>query len=211
MLDIYRNHGDEIFSGSWPGRALLMPKYSRAGFDRVLKREFGDLRMRDLKTPTCITAYEVVSGQTRVFKTAHAPDLYWGHDQLVWKVAAATSAAPTYFGPVQFTEEDAHVDGGVWANNPSMIAITEAVRRFDRDLEEIRLLSVGTVSPRARIKSFGAARRMGWPRGQSQRSHSSKEAPRLATTSKRCISWARLITCASVTDPRLPRRSSSTT
>jgi uncharacterized protein len=123
--------------------------------------------MRDLDVPTCVSAYEAVSGQTRVFKTQHAADLYWGGDQLVWKVAAATSAAPTYFAPVQFREEDAHVDGGVWANNPSMIAVTEAVRRFSRQLSEIRLLSIGTVSPRPKVKSFAAARRMGLPRWAS--------------------------------------------
>jgi patatin-like phospholipase/acyl hydrolase len=164
MLDLYRNHGREIFSGSWPGRKLLMPKYSRKGLDRLLRHEFGDLRMRDLNVATCVSAYEAVSGQTRVFKTAHADDLYWGGDQLVWKVAAATSAAPTYFAPVQFTEEDAHVDGGVWANNPSMVAITEAVRRFSHQLGEIRLLSVGTAAPRATVKSYRTARWMGLPR-----------------------------------------------
>jgi uncharacterized protein len=161
MLNLYRNHGREIFSGSWPGRKWLMPKYSRRGLDRLLKDEFGELLVRELKVPVCISAYEAVSGQTRVFKTAHADDLYWGHEQPVWKVAAATSAAPTYFEPVRFNEEDAHVDGGVWANNPSMVAITEAVRRFNRDLDDLRLLSVGTVAPRATIKSYRSARRMG--------------------------------------------------
>jgi uncharacterized protein len=164
MLDLYRDNGKAIFSRSWPGRNLLMPKYSRRGLDRLLQDEFGELLMRELGTPTCVSAYEAVSGQPRVFKTAHADDLYWGHDQVVWKVAAATSAAPSYFAPVQFMEEDAHVDGGVWANNPSMIAITEAVRRFKRSLTDIRLLSVGAVSPRPKIKSFSASRRMGWPR-----------------------------------------------
>ncbi len=164
MLDLYRDNGGEIFSGGWPGRQLILPKYRRAGFDQLLQREFGEMKMRELGTPVCVSAYELVTGQPRVFKTAHSPDLYWGHEQAVWKVAAATSAAPTYFAPVQFTEEDAHVDGGVWANNPSMIAITEAVRRFDRDLGDIRLLSVGTNAPRATVKSFGAARRMGLPR-----------------------------------------------
>jgi predicted acylesterase/phospholipase RssA len=90
--------------------------------------------------------------------------LYWGHEQPVWKVAAATAAAPTYFAPVQFLDEDAHVDGGVWANNPSMIAITEAVRRFGRSLDDIRLLSVGTNAPRPTVRSYRAAARMGWPR-----------------------------------------------
>ena len=164
MLDLYRSHGREIFSGHWPGRQLVMPKYSRKGFDRLLQREFGDIHMRDLRTPTCISAYEAVSGQTRVFKTQHSDELYWGSDQLVWKVAAATSAAPTYFAPVQFTEEDAHVDGGVWANNPSMIALTEALRFFARDLHDLRLLSIGTVAPRPKVPSFSATRRMGWPR-----------------------------------------------
>jgi hypothetical protein len=161
MLDLFRDHGRDIFSGSWPGRQMFMPKYSRKGLDRLLQQEFGESRMRDLSVPTCISAYEAVSGQTRVFKTFHAEDLYWGHEQLVWRVAAATSAAPTYFAPVQFTEEDAHVDGGVWANNPSMIAITEAVRRLGQGLADIRLLSVGTVAPRAQIKSFRKGRRMG--------------------------------------------------
>jgi hypothetical protein len=161
LLDLFRDHGRQIFSGSWPGRQMLMPKYSRKRLDRLLREEFGELRMRDLSVPTCISAYEAVSGQTRVFKTFHAEDLYWGHEQLVWRVAAATSAAPTYFAPVQFAEEDAHVDGGVWANNPSMIAVTEAVRWFGKRLSDIRLLSVGTVAPRAQIKSYRKGRRMG--------------------------------------------------
>jgi predicted acylesterase/phospholipase RssA len=164
MLDLYSENGARIFSGGWPGRGAFMPKYSRRGLDRLLQAEFADLRMRDLPTATCISAYEAVSGQPRVFKTDHAEGLYWGHEQLVWKVAAATSAAPSYFAPVQFTEADAHIDGGVWANNPSMIAITEAVRRFERPLADIRLMSVGTVSPRPRISSFGASRWMGKPR-----------------------------------------------
>jgi len=124
MLDLFRDHGRDIFSGSWPGRQMFMPKYSRKGLDRLLQEEFGELRMRDLSLPTCISAYEAVSGQTRVFKTFH-------------------------------------VDGGVWANNPSMIAITEAVRRLGQGLTDIRLLSVGTVAPRAQIKSFRKGRRMG--------------------------------------------------
>ncbi|OAI39847.1 hypothetical protein AYO39_02355 [Actinobacteria bacterium SCGC AG-212-D09] len=164
MLDLYRNNGKQIFSGSWPGRGAFMPKYSRKGLDRLLEEQFGSLQMKDLGVPTCISAYEVVSGQTRVFKTQHAGDLYWGADQLVWKVAAATSAAPTYFAPIQFKEEDAHIDGGVWANNPAMIAVTEAIRRFSRELRDLRLLSVGTVSPRPQVRNFGITRRMGWPR-----------------------------------------------
>ena len=40
--------------------------------------------------------------------------------ELTWKVARYTSAAPVFF-----TECDGYIDGGVIANNPSVIGLTE--------------------------------------------------------------------------------------
>ena len=57
-------------------------------------------------------------------------------------VAAATSAAPTYFTPFQqrgFT----FLDGGIWANNPTMAALVEALSCFTTEPEDIRILSIG--------------------------------------------------------------------
>ena len=85
----------------------------------------------------------------------------WGGDLLVWKVAAATSAAPTYFAPVQLGDADSHIDGGVWGNNPALVGITEAVRYFGRNLDEIYLLSVGTTSYPLRTRSHHEAAKMG--------------------------------------------------
>ena len=35
-------------------------------------------------------------------------------------------------------------DGGLWANNPSIIALTEAISKFKKGVEQIRVLSIGT-------------------------------------------------------------------
>jgi hypothetical protein len=82
-------------------------------------------------------------GGVHIFKTPH-------HERFRrdWKipmvdVAMATSAAPAYFAAAHV---DCHrlVDGGVWANNPSVVGITEAVSMLDVPLPEIGVLNIGT-------------------------------------------------------------------
>ena len=58
------------------------------------------------------------------------------------KVALATSAAPSYYRPLR-ADGYTFVDGGVWANNPVMIALVEALASFDVSREQIRILSLG--------------------------------------------------------------------
>lgn len=168
MLDFYAEHGESIFRkprllGGWrkTARGLFRPKYDRAPLDEILQAEFGDARLNDLNTAVCITAHELVAGTTRVWKDDHHADLHGGGDQLIWKVAAATSAAPTYFAPVQLSPHDSHVDGGVWANNPAMVGITEGVRYAERQLSEIRLLSVGTTIRNFQVANPAHAENMG--------------------------------------------------
>jgi patatin-like phospholipase/acyl hydrolase len=162
MLGFYRDIGPRIFARPRRLRRAMRPKYDRRPLDDLLRREFGETTlMNTLVKPVCITAHELVKGTTRVFKDDHSPELRWGGDQLVWKVAAATSAAPTYFAPVRLGDADSHIDGGVWGNNPAMVGLTEAVRYAGRQLTEIRLLSIGTTSQPLRVESHEVALRMG--------------------------------------------------
>lgn len=161
MLDFYCSEGARIFGKPRRLRKWWRPKYDRGPLDEVLRREFGNLKMNDLDNHVCITAYELVAGTTRVWKDDHHAKLTGGGEQLVWKVAAATAAAPTFFAPVQLGAQDSHVDGGIWANNPAMVGITEAVRYGGRNLGDVRLLSVGTTTRIFGVESHAAASRMG--------------------------------------------------
>ncbi len=90
----------------------------------------------------CIPSFDGRHGSVYVFKTPHDPvyqvDRY---DQMV-TVALATAAAPTYYQPLTHRLYTL-VDGGVWANNPIMIALVEALVVFDVDRNDIDVLSLG--------------------------------------------------------------------
>ena len=77
-----------------------------------------------------------------IFKTPHHPDFRKDAKERMTKVAAATSAAPTFFSPL---EDGGYkfVDGGVWANNPIMIALVDALSCFSIPRERIHILSLG--------------------------------------------------------------------
>ena len=81
-------------------------------------------------------------GEVYIFKTPHHPDFHKDLHEPMVKVALATSAAPTYFRPLEHNGYTL-VDGGVWANNPAMLAVIEALICFGIDRDQIDLLSLG--------------------------------------------------------------------
>jgi patatin-like phospholipase/acyl hydrolase len=57
----------------------------------------------------------------------------------------ATTAAPTYFRAFRDIGNLSLVDGGVWANNPAMVAIGEALGPLQQQRDSVSLLSIGTM------------------------------------------------------------------
>lgn len=57
----------------------------------------------------------------------------------------ATSAAPTFFPKYNFDNSN-FVDGGLFANNPGILAIHEAQHFFNIPKDDIYLLNIGTLS-----------------------------------------------------------------
>lgn len=76
----------------------------------------------------------------RIYHTLDTTSTAHGHrDTALLDAMLQTCAAPTYF-PVHA----GCVDGGVLANNPSMLALTHAVRFGHTTMNDVRILSLGT-------------------------------------------------------------------
>jgi patatin-like phospholipase/acyl hydrolase len=122
---------------------LSRPTYSHQPLRDALQEVFGDRRLGDSDRRLVIPAWDVQCGRVHLFKTPHHPRLTRDWKLPMVDVALATTAAPTFL-PAARVDGHRLVDGGTWANNPSVVAITEAVSLLGVPLNAIRVLNVGT-------------------------------------------------------------------
>jgi uncharacterized protein len=157
IRELYETLGVNIFA---PAQRRFMgplfaPKYSRTALTTALRAVYGDKLIRDAKVRLVVPAVNLTSGRPTTFKTPHlraasTRDLQYR----VVDVVLATTAAPTYFEHAAVDGSGAYCDGGLWANNPSLVGYTEAIRIRDELQDatggapfaerDIAILSVGT-------------------------------------------------------------------
>ena len=115
-------------------------KYPSQGIESVLKKYFGNRRLKDSACQVLVPSYEIHLRQPWFFRSCRAREDP-AYDFALWEVARATSAAPTYFPPARIGSWTL-IDGGTFANNPAMCAYADA-RRAD-PAADILLVSLGT-------------------------------------------------------------------
>ena len=149
LRDLYIRRGRDIFPpqhllGRLWGRIrhVALYRYERDALVRALDETFGQKTFGASESRLCIPSFDGRHSEVYIFKTPHHPDYKLDGRERMSKVAAATSAAPTYFRPL---EDDGYtfVDGGVWCNNPIMVGLVDALVCFAVPREGIRILSVG--------------------------------------------------------------------
>jgi uncharacterized protein len=176
LVDLYVEEGPRIFGdtlqklislGGW-----IAPKHSSKRLEAVLRDRLGETRLRDALRELLITTYDMTEPGPHFFKRWRAREA-GDRDTTMVDVGMATAAAPTYFSS-RGVAGRALVDGGVFATNPAVAAVVEALKRRDdepRDLRpgELLVVSVGTGQhevghAQSEVRGWG---RIGWirPRG----------------------------------------------
>ena len=124
-------------------KGLDEPIYANDGLIKVLKCYFGEATLKNVHqgTKVMVTCYDIKERRPVFLKS-----WYPTHSRVKMQEAAlATSAAPTYFQPVQLqigNKKPTLIDGGVFINSPAVSAYAEAKNLFPE--EDIFVLSLGT-------------------------------------------------------------------
>ncbi len=161
IKDLYFNNAKTIFGN---GKSLIASffnsKHNRIPLEQLVIDIFRKYHggeeplLKDCKVPVAVSIYDLHKGKPSVLKSKYHDRFRRDPNLPLFKAALSTSSAPTYYDPYSsddYLDLDGNsvdfrykVDGGVWANNPSLIALVEAQKAFNKNLSEINLLSIGT-------------------------------------------------------------------
>lgn len=151
IVAFYQNYGPKIFNskaGKWSKhwKHLKGALYDSENLEQTLKECFGEKTLGECEKRVVIPSYNLGKDEVYIFKTRHHPRITRDPGVPIWKAAMATSAAPTYFSSFKKVDHVRLIDGGIWANNPSVVGISEVIHLLNIDLRNIRLLNIGTTS-----------------------------------------------------------------
>ena len=160
IYDLYYNNANKIFGDKrWFMTTLFKSSHKRNELEKLIQEKFKaanngiDPRLKDCKKPTCVTIYDLQEGSASILKSQYHDNFVRDYHIPAYQAALATSAAPTYFNPYSSEYIDLNgndkkfhnkVDGGVFCNNPTLTAIIEVQKAFNKNLEDLCVLSIGT-------------------------------------------------------------------
>lgn len=163
LAEFYGTLGKSVFakrSVSHVDRlGLFASKYSAKKLGEALEQVFGRITLGDVKIPLILPSVDIGNGVVHVLKSRYDDGFVRDPDVLVSDAVLASCSAPTYFDPHVLKGTYELVDGGLWANNPSLVAAVDAKYRLGVELSDVRVLSLGTGKGKALYPRGGGS----WP------------------------------------------------
>lgn len=163
IVSLYREHGPAIFQNPMPVSGVKLMKWLAKRLSKPANRPdtlraeleslFGSTTLEDLysrrEIALCVPTVNMGTCGGWVFKTPHKPEFTRDKGYSLVDVCLATSAAPVYFplhaacSPNDQNHHTVFADGGLWANNPVLIGLIEALELSASD-QSVEIISIST-------------------------------------------------------------------
>jgi uncharacterized protein len=157
ISSLYYDKGKKIFPKRHKAISFLKQclgsKYNNSDLKIILEEMFGTKVIADSRCLLCIPAFSITDGRPFIFKYDHQEgDLCRDNNTKYVDIALATSAAPTYLPIVTIDDYDRKqfIDGGIYANNPTLVGVMEALRYFvgnGKKFQKLMVMSVASLEP----------------------------------------------------------------
>ena len=176
-LRFYLEKGNYIFSADLWDKfislgGIVKARYPHLALEKLLNVTFRQTKISELVKPCLITSYDLEK-KCPVYFQSHVAQKNEAYDFLVKDACRATSSAPTFFEPARIHSATGIpytlIDGSVFANNPTLCALTEASVLFaDKGIpllaDQFEVVSLGTgrnqkIYTYEQVKDWGG---LGW-------------------------------------------------
>ncbi|OMO79022.1 Patatin/Phospholipase A2-related protein [Corchorus capsularis] len=176
--DFYLEHCPKIFPQNGTPfapaanvvKSLMGPKYDGKYLHKIVKEKLGETRLNQTLTNVVIPTFDIKQLQPKIFSSYEVKNDH-SKNALLSDICIGTSAAPTYLPAHHFKTKDSNeqdkefhlIDGGVAANNPTLVALNEVTKEITRgnpdffplkpnDYTRFVVLSLGTGSQKCEEK-----------------------------------------------------------
>jgi len=176
IVKMYVELGDNVFKKNpWHSIKTLWgltgPKYLASNIETPLLTFMDHYKLSDLIKPCMFSGYDIKERRVNFYTNSDENKKYV--DYYLKDVIRGSTSIPSYFPPAHFkegTNENTIIDGGVFANNPSLAAYIEVsktlydgkIKKFDPN--ELMVISLGT--GQFKQKSFSYNKISHWGKAQ---------------------------------------------
>ena len=142
IINMYIHENKNIFKDSMFKKGIFSSKYDITTLNDLVKKAYKGKNFSDAKCNLIITTTNVNDSQPLAIASFDK-----NNNISLIDAVTASSAAPIYFRPHKINN-NYYCDGCIWANNPSVIALSHALDKkvFNKKIKDIALLSVGTLT-----------------------------------------------------------------
>jgi patatin-like phospholipase/acyl hydrolase len=175
IIDFYFSFGEKAFKNTTLYNiktfyGLIGPKFSDLNINEILLSKFNHYKLKDLLKPCMFTGYDIEKRKPIFFTNKDTQEKYVDYN--IKDIVRGSIAIPSFFSPASFqygVDSNTIIDGGIFANNPSLAAYievsktmfngqTEIDKRFPADL---LIISLGTGIPNQKSYPYKIAKNWG--------------------------------------------------